>query len=84
MSRLTPLLLLPLLAACEQQPRLALSPHFGNAVSHNMAIQAVNPDSRPVGVAAFDGQRANDAMVRYRDGKVTQTESISTSEVGAR
>jgi hypothetical protein len=68
------------LAACDTAPRRTLSPDFGAAVRHNMAVHIINPpveDDRP---AEGDGRRAGDAVERYRSGKVIPPASLSTSD----
>lgn len=68
------------LTACDLSPQRSLSPDFGAAVRHNMAVQLINPptlDDRPV---EADGRRAGDAIERYRSGKVIPPASLSTSD----
>jgi hypothetical protein len=71
MSRLILGLILIGLAGCNtnQEP---LSPDFGDAVSHNIAVQTINPTPDPnLPDANTNGQRMNDAVDRYRKGKPT-------------
>ena len=75
-----------LAAGCQSvtEPRLNLSPDFGNAVRHNMAVQTVNPDASAgtTEPPALDGNRANAAMTEYQGGKTKAVEKIKTSSVG--
>ena len=80
--RPTPLVLLTALislGACDTTPQHSISDDFGSSIRHNMAAQIVNP---PVADAeqTHDGRRANDAWDRYRSGKVTPPQSLSTSD----
>ena len=68
MNRLTLLCLLAL-GACAD-PYLPLSPDFGNSVVSNIAAQVVNPNPRVAGPAETDGQRAANAIDRYRNNQV--------------
>jgi type IV pilus biogenesis protein CpaD/CtpE len=74
------------LAACENPPqksRLTLSPGFGDAVRHNMAVQIVNPDgSQDFNPPPMDGARADDAVERYRAGHTVKVIEQKTSSVG--
>jgi type IV pilus biogenesis protein CpaD/CtpE len=74
------------LAACEnppQKPRLTLSPGFGDAVRHNMAVQIVNPDgSQDFNPPPMDGARADDAVERYRAGRTVKVVEQKTSTAG--
>jgi hypothetical protein len=59
------------LAGCHtnQEP---LAPDFGDAVSHNIAVQTINPTPDPnLPDANTNGQRMTDALDRYRKGKPT-------------
>ena len=76
-----------LAAGCDSvtQPRMQLSPDFGDAVRHNMAAQIVNPDAA-AGITeapTFDGNRANAAMTEYQIGKTKVVKTIKTTNVGA-
>lgn len=73
-------------AGCESvtEPKLYLSPDFGNAVRHNMAVQTVNPEAS-AGITEppmLDGNRANMAITEYQGGKTKAVEKIKTSSVG--
>jgi type IV pilus biogenesis protein CpaD/CtpE len=73
------------LAACENptKPKYTLSPSFGDAVNHNMAVQILNPDGNPdLTPPPMDGARAAEAVERYRAGKTRDVVRIKTSEVG--
>lgn len=75
---------LPLIAGCETQPRQAISPGFGNAVQHNIAVQLVNPDPPPVTEpSSLDGQRAADALERYRADEVIPPFNAFITRFGA-
>jgi type IV pilus biogenesis protein CpaD/CtpE len=72
--------------ACESvvEPRKELSPDFGNAVRHNMAVQIVNPEAS-TGITeapTLDGNRANAAVTLYQTGKTKAVEAVRTSDVG--
>lgn len=57
------------------------SPAFGNANLHNIALQAADPAPKaPVGPTAMDGQRAADALERYRKGEVIEPSKVVTGE----
>lgn len=65
------------------KPKQTLSPSFGNAVRHNMAVQIINPDGHPdLSPSALDGSRAADAVKRYREGKTEEVVRETTSDVG--
>lgn len=72
---------LALMAACApiDQP----SPGFGDAVRHNIAAQVVNPDPHPLDLPPpeLDGERARDAIDRYRAGKVKRPMPLGTTTV---
>lgn len=57
---------LVLVTACETEPKLQLSPDFGNAVRHNMAVHIIDPEGSPEPVTAPDlsGDRAHRAYER--------------------
>ena len=60
------------LAACENpmEPKHTLSPAFGDAVRHNMAVQILNPEGNPdLMPSDMNGQRAAEAIDRYETGK---------------
>lgn len=75
-----------LAAGCQSvaEPRMQLSPDFGNAVRHNMAVQTVNPEAS-AGITeppGLDGNRANTAITEYHGGTTKKVEQIRTSDVG--
>ena len=76
------------LAACEnppQKPRTMLSPSFGDAVRHNMAVQVVNPEgSQDFGPTPMDGDRANIAVKRYRTDTTKEVVEQRTTDVGTK
>ena len=57
---------LVLVTACETEPKLQLSPNFGNAVRHNMAVHIIDPEGSPEPTTAPDlsGDRAHRAYER--------------------
>ena len=60
-------------------------PNFGEATRYNAAIQTINPDPvyGPEGAQPGDsGERAADAVQRYREGQVRQVETIGTTQGG--
>ena len=77
-----------LLAGCAtQNGDLAKSaaPSFGEAHRYNMAVQTIDPD--PVyddsGAQPGDnGERAADAVERYRTGEIADVEAVATSGGG--
>ncbi len=72
------------LAACETEPRMTLTPDFGNSVRHNMAVHIINPPSLGKATTAvpMDGVRALGAIDRYQKHEVIEPEKITTTEVG--
>ncbi|HEX9789924.1 MAG TPA: hypothetical protein VGA60_04615 [Kiloniellales bacterium] len=60
----------------------SLGADFGNAVSHNAAVQVVDPMPMHVDDAApvLDGKRAAAAIWRYQNGVVHEPEAESTSD----
>lgn len=74
------LCLTPLLACSDNRQ---ISPGFGNAVRHNIAVQTVNPDRHQtdMGAPEHDGARASAAIGRYRAGKVTPLAPQGTSDL---
>lgn len=77
------------LAACDIyttgaiRPVTHLSPGLNNSNLHNMALQAVDPSPKaPTGPSALDGQRASDALIRYRKGEVTEPTRVVTGSEG--
>lgn len=80
-SLIASLLSLPaVLGACSNQQ---LSPDFGNAVKHNIAMQTVNPDRHPAVMDApgYDGARTAAALERYQKGKVKPPQQLGTSNL---
>jgi hypothetical protein len=70
MNRILAFSSLIVLAACSNaDPRQPLSADFGAATAHNFAVQVVNPNPS---TAPFDtdGQRLENAIVRYRTDRV--------------
>lgn len=65
------------LGACVSQN--GLSPDFGNAVRHNMAVQVVNPDPVYGEPSTVNGVRVRDAYDRYQEGVVTPPAGVGLS-----
>lgn len=79
-SPLVILVALSMTAACA--PADQTSPGFGNAVRQNIAAQVVNPDPTLADAAPeFDGERARDAVQRYRDDKVKRPVPMNTTTI---
>ena len=72
------------LAACENpmEPKYTLSPAFGDAVRHNMAVQILNPEGNPdLTPPAMNGQRAAEVIEQYETSKTKPVVQQSTSKV---
>ena len=69
---------LVVLTACETEPRMTLSPDFGNSVRHNMAVHIINPPSlgKETTVVPMDGVRALGAIDRYQKHEVIEPEEV--------
>jgi hypothetical protein len=72
-----PLVLTFAVSACQWNRNAPpLGRDFGDATSHNMSQQIVNPE--PVGAGygapAYDGERVKGAMERYKSGSVIEPE----------
>ncbi len=69
------------LTACETEPRMTLSPDFGNSVRHNMAVHIINPPSlgKETTVVPMDGVRALGAIDRYQKHEVIEPEEVKTT-----
>lgn len=52
---------------------------FGDANRQTIMAQVINPDPVYTGEMATSGDHAADAISRYRDGKVKQPDTISTT-----
>ena len=62
------------------EPRVVMGPGFGDATQQNWAVQVVDPEPNlATGPLPMDGQRAADAMERYRTGKVIEPVDVQTS-----
>ena len=72
------------LAACETEPRMTLSPDFGNSVRHNMAVHIINPPSlgKETTALPMDGVRALGAIDRYQKHQVIEPEEVKTTDQG--
>ena len=75
---------LAVLTACETEPRMTLSPDFGNSVRHNMAVHIINPPSLGKATTAvpMDGVRALGAIDRYQKHEVIEPEEVKTTDIG--
>ncbi len=73
---------LAVLTACETEPRMTLSPDFGNTVRHNMAVHIINPPSLGKATTALpmDGVRAQGAIDRYQKHEVIEPEEVKTTD----
>ena len=76
---------LAVLTACETEPRMTLSPDFGNTVRHNMAVHIINPPSLGKATTALpmDGVRALGAIDRYQKHEVIEPEEVKTTDQGS-
>ncbi len=72
---------LAVLTACETEPRMTLSPDFGNTVRHNMAVHVINPPSlgKETTATLMDGVRALGAIDRYQKHEVIEPEKVETT-----
>ncbi len=72
---------LVVLTACETEPRMTLSPDFGNSVRHNMAVHIINPPSlgKETTAVPMDGKRAFEAIDRYQKHEVIEPEKVETT-----
>ncbi|MEX0618120.1 MAG: hypothetical protein WDZ76_09395 [Pseudohongiellaceae bacterium] len=56
---------------------------FGAAVTHNIAVQTINPDAAgPDESASIDGQQAAQAVDRYREGPTEVDNTSLIQDVG--
>ncbi len=72
---------LVVLTACETEPRMTLTPDFGNSVRHNMAVHVINPPSLGKATTALPmvGGRALGAIDRYQKHEVIEPEEVETT-----
>jgi hypothetical protein len=77
--KLLPLALLFAVAACQHLEPLGRD--YGNAVTHNMSVQVIDPAPNLEGKEIPDmaGTRVDGAMERYNTGTVIEPESIETT-----
>jgi hypothetical protein len=72
------------LIGCTEVAKPQPSAHFGEAVTHNIAVQTVNPnapkDKRPI---AYDAQHAALAQARYEADQVKVPADAAASQVAA-
>jgi hypothetical protein len=81
--KLLPFALLFAVAACQHLEPLGRD--YGNAVTHNMSVQVIDPAPNLEGkeIPDMEGTRAAGAMERYDTGTVIAPETIeTTSAVG--
>ncbi len=73
---------LAVLTACETEPRMTLSPDFGNSVRHNMAVHIINPPrlGKETTAVPMDGVRAFGAIDRYQKHEVIKPEEVKTTD----
>ena len=73
------------LAACETEPRMTLTPDFGNSVRHNMAVHIINPPrlGKETTALPMDGVRALGAIDRYQKHEVIEPEEVKTTDQGS-
>lgn len=70
-------------SACETNRNAApLGRDFGDATSHNMSQQIINPEpvTAGYGAPALDGLRAKGAIERYESGSVITPDEESTGQ----
>lgn len=82
LMKLLPLALLFALGACAQyQNKEPLGRDYGNAVTHNMSVQVINPapDLEGKEVPDMAGTRASGAINRYDTGTVIKPQRIDTT-----
>lgn len=66
------------LGACTSTSTPKLDPDFGAAISHNVAVQVINPDAGPPDASeTIDGQKAQQAIEAYYG----ESEAISTDSL---
>lgn len=78
------LLLTGMTAGCATDRTATIDPDFGNAVRHNIAVQVINPE----GVAeddsdTMDGQKAEQAVERYRQGPAEAPDGTLVEDTGS-
>lgn len=76
---LTAASLLVLTGCTTQRP---LGRDFGNATQQNMAVQIANPEVSKK-APTYDGAHTATAVIKYRQGEVTEPEAQTTSETTA-
>lgn len=77
----------PIMAACAGLLLTACAPldaGFGESIRHHMAMQVIDPHPKQQTdlVEGGSGQRAADAVKRYREGKVKEPRPITTANTG--
>jgi hypothetical protein len=71
------------LAGCRDygEPQVQLSPAFGDAVRHNIAMQTINPEgSKKTGPTGLEGHRAAKAIDAYQKAEEKDVELQDTKE----
>ena len=76
---LTAASLLALTGCTTQRP---LGRDFGNATQQNMAVQIANPEVSKK-APTYDGAHSATAVIKYRQGQVTEPEAQATSDASA-
>ncbi|MFO0997835.1 MAG: hypothetical protein U1F33_14240 [Alphaproteobacteria bacterium] len=62
---------------CDER-RATLSPNFGNAVRHNIAIQTINPNPNDTAIPPdLNGERAAEVIDRYIQGEIRPAPSFA-------
>ena len=82
--KLLPLALLFAAAACAQyQNDAPLGRDYGNAITHNMSVQVIDPAPNLEGkeIPNMEGTRAAGAIERYDTGTVIEPETIETTDI---
>ena len=78
-----PLVLMFAVSACTENRNIApLGKDFGNATTHNLSQQIVNPEpvTAGYGAPALYGPRAAGAIDRYKSGTVIQPDTDSVAK----
>ena len=82
--KILPLALLFAAAACAQYENdTPLGRDYGNAVTHNMSVQVIDPAPNLEGkeIPNMEGTRAAGAIERYDTGTVIEPETIETTDI---
>ncbi len=82
--KVLPLALLFAVAACAQyENKEPLSRDYGNANTHNLSVQVIDPAPNLEGkeIPDMEGTRAVGAIERYDTGTVIEPETVETTEI---